>query len=252
MVDRGDLFLLKKVEKLNPIGDRILGLEDPKSLTKEEFYRSPDLLYHGAIGPFNFDPNFDYESPTYCDNTDGSQTLGAGFYTTPLLQCAENYSCARQGGGVKRRPFVIGVLPYKARVLDLRARGNREENAPVQKEFFEQWKEFYAKWLREINTDQPQYLRDMIEKYRQYLERLSSCQGFNLREMLETAPYPKACSRNLPSPPWAAAFSRFMIGLGYDGLVSVERGEGEWRNVSSPSYVFYNLSKVGTYESWHK
>ena len=71
----------------------------------------------------------------------------------------------------------------------------------------------------------------------------------DLRVMLETAPDPNLRSRYLPSPPWMKMFSNFMQQEGYDGIVYIEGGEGAKRQ-NSQSYVFYNLERVGTYDSW--
>lgn len=42
------------LREIEPIGDVILGEIDPRNLTREEFEKSPDLLFHGAKEYFNF------------------------------------------------------------------------------------------------------------------------------------------------------------------------------------------------------
>ena len=73
----------------------------------------------------------------------------------------------------------------------------------------------------------------------------------DLRVLLGTAPSKQIKSMNLPSPPWTVLFSDFMLEEGYDGLVYNEGGEGT-QGKGGTSYVFYNLKKIGTYESWHE
>ncbi len=68
--------------------------------------------------------------------------------------------------------------------------------------------------------------------------------------MLGTAPSKQVKSPNLPSPPWTMLFSEFMLAKGFDGLVYNEGGEGKYGK-GGTTYVFYNLKKIGTYESWH-
>ena len=42
------------------VGFIILGKNDPKQMTPEEFDHSPDLLYHGSAKEINFSPDYDY------------------------------------------------------------------------------------------------------------------------------------------------------------------------------------------------
>lgn len=95
----------------------------------------------------------------------------------------------------------------------------------------------------------------MENEYFSYLLRILKIQNLDLREMLGTAPLRanRKISLNYPAPPWVATFTQFMIEIGYDGLVFNEGGEtGFQKPVSGPSYVFYNLKKIGPYEYWHR
>lgn len=48
----------------------------------------------------------------------------------------------------------------------------------------------------------------------------------------------------------AELFPKFILGKGYDGLISIEGGD-DTRQKNPTSFVFFNLTKIGTYESWH-
>lgn len=63
---------------LEPIGVRVIGEVDPRTLTEEQFRNSPNLLFHGAKEDFVFSRDFDYEN----FQNPGGFTIGAGFYTT--------------------------------------------------------------------------------------------------------------------------------------------------------------------------
>lgn len=245
---------LRQSKNLEPIGVRILGDADPIRLTKEQFDRDPNLLYHGAASHFDFQPTFDYRAKEYCTNSDGSETLGEGFYTTDSAISAENYSLVRQYSG-EPQPIVMKVLPYQARVLDLRAATDPTVNAHVPTDFFNRWYEHYKKYFENqtIAENQPWHVRAMELEYWNFLNRtkrqVDTGESIDLRVMLGTAPFAKLQSPNWPSPCYMKLFSNFMVEQGYDGLVYVEGGEGA-KKQNSPSYVFYNLEKVGTYDSW--
>ncbi|MFZ5366268.1 MAG: hypothetical protein ACOZBZ_03145 [Patescibacteria group bacterium] len=235
---------------LEPIGDVILGKVDPKTLTKEEFAKSPDVLFHGAAKPFNYSPQYDYNSPEYYTEADGSQTIGQGFYTTNNREAAINYSSVRQLGE-KKEPVVLTLLPYQAKVLDLRAKNDNTRNASIPRTLFEKWRKFFTDYYHSSSRQNlPWYITSNEAEYLLYLARVSKLDQVDLRIMLETAPKAEVKSRNLPSPPWTNLFSNFMKQEGYDGLVYIEGGEDQSRK-GHASFVFYNLEKIGTYESWH-
>jgi hypothetical protein len=53
-----------------PLGERIIGLRDPRLMTKEEFDQSPEILYHGTSDPnFHYNPLFNYDSEEYINGT---------------------------------------------------------------------------------------------------------------------------------------------------------------------------------------
>jgi len=237
---------------IEPIGVRILGEVDPRTLSEEEFKKSADLLFHGAARAFEFFPNFDYHSEGYLRESDGSTTLGFGFYTVDTQQEAANYSVVRQHNS-EATPFVIEILPYQARVLDLRRKDDPSKNAPVPRELAEKWRKYYLEYYRNKKPREGNIgaLFDSSEaEYLAYLNRVMQLKEIDLRVLLESAPCREAGSRNLPSPLWAQLFSDFMLTEGYDGVVYNEGGEG--KSKGGATYVFYNLEKIGTFESWHK
>lgn len=235
---------------LEPVGPRIIGQVDPQTLSEEEFEQSSERLYHGAPRDFPFSQEFDYKSPTYALETAGSTTIGLGLYTTDLRSAAESYSSVR---GAEEEPIVIKtLLPYEARVLDLRATTDVSKNAPFPKALAEKWNIRYKKYITDRKPREGilgRHVDASEEKYAAYLDRVMNLPSIDLRVMLETAPQPQLKSRRLPSPPWTSTFSQFMREEGFDGLVYVEGGEGQNKQQSA-SYVFYNLRKIGTYESW--
>ncbi|GEM_PF-1409901 len=245
---------LKQSKNLEPIGPRTLGDVDPRRLTREQFDRDPNLLYHGAASHFDFQPTFDYRAAEYCTSSDGSETLGEGFYTTDSVDSAESYSLVRQYGD-ESQPIIMKVLPYQARVLDLRAATDPTVNVNVSTDFFNRWYEYYKKYFENqtITGNQPWHIRAMETEYWNFLNRAKKIvdrgESIDLRVMLDTAPFAKLQAHNWPSPCYMKLFSNFMIESGYDGLVYVEGGEGA-KKQNSPSYVFYNLEKVGTFDSW--
>lgn len=231
--------------KAEAMGVRMIGTIDPRTMTPEAFEQSPELLFHGASKAIDFSSEFDYRSEGYLTENDGSATLGFGFYTTNKKEEASNYSLVRQARA-DAPTVVMQVLPYQARVLDLRRKDNLSENAPVSKEFMTKWRERFlahrkTKKAREGNLGA---ILDSFEtEYAEYLNKMSSQSEIDLRTLLNTVRY--------PAPPWTLLFSDFMREEGYDGVIYNEGGEGQ-EGKGGASYVFYNLSKIGTYESWNK
>ncbi|OGL97453.1 hypothetical protein A2318_03575 [Candidatus Uhrbacteria bacterium RIFOXYB2_FULL_45_11] len=236
-----------------PIGDVILGMRDPREMTKEEFEKSPDILFHGSATPLEFRPVFNFRDDEYLRENDGSTTLGNGFYTTSSREDAECYSGVRKSQG-ETRQFVSEVLPFNARVLDLRWKDDKSKNAAVPTELAKAWTEYFSQYLKTRKPRENTWLGSMIEQmetdYPNFLQRALKEDSIDLRVLLQTSPHPKLQSKNLPSPVWSLLFSEFMISQGYDGLIYNEGGEG-W-NANDATRVFYNLKKIGTFESWQK
>lgn len=240
---------------LEPIGLRVVGEADPRTLTEEQFRNSPDLLFHGTATNFRFSRQFDYMSKDYYAKSDGSQTLGEGFYTTAERKAAENYSVVRLIGQ-EAVPVVLEVLPYRARVLDLRAKSEPSKTAPVPKDLFEKWYERFKAYYKDVvsRKNLPWHVHSAEAEYMSYLIKLQELRPTpDLRVMLGTAPTGtrEIPTLNYPSPHWMKLFSNFMVEEGYDGIVYNEGGEG--RNAKNhTTYVFYKLDKVGTFESWQE
>lgn len=239
------------------IGARILGEIDPRLLSQEQFEQSPDVLFHGSAQEVKFSPDFDYTSHDYLRDNDGSATLGFGFYAIANRTEAENYSLVRQADK-EAQPKVTSILPHEARVLDLRQEGDVTKNAPIPNELALQWKDTYRAYLdtrppREESSMTGEILNSLEQKYAEYLDQVVELEKVDLRQLLGTAPLrlEKAKSPNHGSPPWATLFSDFMVAEGYDGLIYNEGGEGK-DGQGGASYVFYNLEKIGTYESWQE
>ena len=234
------------------VGERILGDKDPRDLSQDEFDASPDLLFHGSAEALEFHSGFDYRSQKYLVDNDGSTTLGFGFYTTDSRLDATEYSRVRKFHSDSELN-VAGILPYQARVLDLRWNAETRRNAPFPKSLAQAWKRKFIEYLRS-RTPRKGNLGALLDgceaEYGLYLDRALNEKGIDLRVLLETAANVRLGSGNYPSPPWGYLFSDFMLQQGYDGLVYTEGGEGWGGSVAS--YVFYNLNKVGTFESWQK
>lgn len=233
-----------------PIGDRILGDIDPRTMTQQEFASSPDILFHGSAKPFKFRPVYSYQDTEYHKENDGSSTLGFGFYTSNSETEAHNYSNVRQGGKPELA-YVTPILPFQARVLDLRWKDDSIRNAPFPSDLAEAWKKaFFAYYNnRKPRTGNAGIIHDLMEnEYTNHLGKALKLKAVDLRVLLQTAGSPELKNSKYPGPPWTILFPEFMKSQGYDGLIYNEGGEG-WDS-HGPSFVFYNLEKVGTLESW--
>jgi len=238
-----------KEQKPEAVGVRIIGEVDPRTITREVFEKSPELLFHGSRKPINFSPEFNYGSKEYL-TASSSATLGLGFYAIADRNEAINYSNVRPSlsGSVQRD--VAHILPYKARMLDLRRKNKLNENAPVPRELVIKWRErFLADLKTKTRTESTESMLEEFQdewenEYTEFLNQIvTKNREVDLRTLLDTVRY--------PSPSWTALFSDFMREEGYDGVVYNEGGERK-EGRGGASYVFYNLSKIGTYENWNK
>jgi hypothetical protein len=231
------------------IGLITLGKKDPRQMTKPEFDSSPELLYHGSAKNVEFLQDYDYgDSEMYNRDAlgDGSTTLGIGFYTVRVRETAENYSRIRQNTISKgeTQPFVVNILPHQAKILDLRTKDDLHENGSFPRDLAVAWQQRFQRYLdqRQPPTDNlAQILYEWESDYAGYIEKIIGNEEIDLRHFLQTDRF--------PSPPWSYVFSRFMVEQGIDGIVYNEGGEGKEAK-SHASFVFYNLEKIGTWESW--
>lgn len=235
------------------IGEVVLGNVDPRNLTREEFDASPDLLFHGSPRPFKFDRRFDYNDPAYQEQDYGtSLTLGLGFYATDT-EDARDYAEVRAGYAAlsgEVDPFVAKLLPYQARCLDLRLASDPSENAPLSLDFVNKWAAYFTASLD--NEDrfaaaEPRfvhYFKGFESKYLAWLEGASDEEKTrDIQILLGT--------HKSPGPTWMVTFREFMLSEGYDGMIA-NQGSEKHDGKGVPSYVFYNLDKLGTYETWHE
>lgn len=224
--------------KSEPIGDIILGLTDPSKLTKEEFQRSPDLLFHGTGGdsPF-FSPDFDYSDPK---NESNSHMIGTGYYTTPKRKDAELFSLAR---GLNN-PVVVEILPYKAKMFDFRKKDDQSNNANVPPLFLDEWIESYKENIIKRDYKKLGHSGKAIDQA--YLSSLETrSKDMDLRQTLSTDGYGRVTEHCV------GIFTDFMLQKGYDGIIYIEGGDHS-EHINPLSVLFYNLKKIGTYETWNK
>lgn len=233
-----------------PYGKRIIGLEDPSNMTLQEFNNSKELLFHGSKEPLKYNPKFVYDDDFYTTQ-DGSLTLGVGIYTTTDQDQAKNYSYVRQIDPKDSPLYVTTLLPNQAVMLDLRERDSLAQNAPISKEMFERWREKYVRYYKNQDRSNLEwYINQFEAEYMIHLDNLSKYPDIDLRSMLWTGPDKRTQDGWYPGPPWVDLFNKFMTEEGYDGVIYIEDGEEEKRG-PSPTYCFYNLEKLGDYETWH-
>lgn len=240
---------IKEVDKkqLEPVGDVIIGKVNPQTLSQEEFQKSEELLFHGAESTFSFQRKIIAGS--------NSQTIGEGFYTTNERKNAELYSKIRRG--FKGEPIITEVLPYQAKMLDLRAKENRLLNAFVPQDlaqgylqyvkqlYSEKFPEGYTPDLttRPLPAEATDYMN--LSKYRSKLfELFREGKRVELRKLLSLT------GESSISEYGGKFFTDYMLGKGYDGLIYNEGGDHPEQKHTT-TYVFYNLEKIGTFETWH-
>lgn len=197
-----------------------------------------------------------------------SATIGKGFYATDR-ENAKLYSTAWG----QEEPIVITILPYKAKMLDLRRKTNLKVNGVFPTNLFSDYLKFcqdrFNSKFQEYNPNQDvefinsHSLEDdsvgeervkrvqkvySYEYFRQYLwnlEKLGKNQKpIELRRMLSLMDTGHA------SEYAGGMFAQFMMQQGYDGLIYFEGGDHP--DQKQPlSYVFYDPEVIGTYETWH-
>lgn len=257
---------LSRREYREPIGMRTIGSVDPRQLTQAEFLRSPECVYHGARSGFELDQYFDFsDAKNYRDTFlgEGGLTIGAGLYATPDRVAAEDYVQVR--GTHRGRLYTL--LPYKARMLDLRDKRDPRFNGEVPRELVEEWAEVVRAKCR-IEHEKAKQKSEltfgeelMLEWWDEYMNRLDCIvktgNTYSLRSILATGDDEDARQElprmhfTAPAPPWVVLWTKFMLYKGIDGVLYHEGGESD--NIeSSLNAVFYNMEKVGTYASWHR
>ena len=256
------------------IGVTILGSIDPRGLTRQEFQSLPEKVYHGhrKADGLGYEPGYDYEGDSFVlkDSQSGA-SLGQGLYTTDDLIQAQKYSVMRITNSSEENneiPAIIDTLvPYQARMLDLRLKDKKEENGSFPKQIAESWIKYYQSFMEYMEDEltkpvggDPSKIPDAwkvfhrmgtLDQYRRLLDEVISSDNLDLRDLLGTGAK-DAFSNSLNQvdhPPWMPLFTEFMKKSGFDGVIYNESGDAKHFGVAS-SYVFYNLNKIGTYESW--
>ena len=280
IVDDKDVEVKTKARE--PIGEVIIGKVDPSTLGRSEFTSSPDLLFHGAVEEFGFLRDFDYKG-----HFKHSMTTGAGFYATPKRRDAELFSIAF--GRKEEKPMVTEILPYEARMFDLRNRTDTSMNASVPQGMFRDYKKYIegihntkylgydpkedVKFVDSTLPDRtlPDFMSKAFDgfepviqpyseerkirgrrifnynastKYLRSLSWLESKDSIDLREMLSISGEARI------SEYASEYFRQFMLDQDFDGVIYNEGGDHPEHN-NPASYAFFNLDKIGTYETWH-
>lgn len=259
--------------KVEIVGVRVMGNVDPRGLTRQEFQSLPEKVYHGhgTEGGMRYDPNYDYDSDEFVEVNQSSATLGQGLYATDSLSEAQNYSVMRISRSASENPNIPTVIetlvPYQAKMLDLRSKADLNENGLFPREVADSWKSYYLSFMEYLEENISQqsgsnsskipevykyfYKNGLFGRYQELIDEVISSGRLDLRNLLGTGSsegFSNSFS-DLGYPPWMPLFSEFMKKSGFDGVVYNESGDASHFG-RAPSYVFYNLNKVGTYDSW--
>lgn len=239
------------------IGTVVIGNIDPHTISKAQISEHPNLLYHGSPNEFTYSHtgNFDeIKSPSL------SNDYGRGFYTTDDRSQAENYSRERSVIAL-HTPTVYEVIPYKARMLDVRDIKDPEKNGSLPAEFVDEWLKYLGEFGRDIGTlgtlsegfqklsklKAKIYHDNILNNLNRVLEARSGGQEIKIRTDNE---FPGIFDKDLNSL-LGIIFQKFMTDIGYDGMIYREGGEGKNRK-NLTGYVFYNYQAVDTYDGWQK
>ena len=145
-------------------------------------------------------------------------------------------------------------------MLDMRAKINPRRNAPVTKDFAQEWLSFYQDYFKsEFPTGKPDLegkplseqawianWHNITSSYQRLLKgRIASGDALVLRQLLDRSER----GRGTETEHAATLFTKFMLSKGYDGLIYNEGGD-RWDQEHTTSVVFYNPKKIGTYETW--
>jgi hypothetical protein len=230
-----------------PSGIHLIGKNDPRVMTASDFINSGEILYHPCQQAFTFTQQHDGSLPEYYLEGNTTQTLGQGFYTTPDRQESEMRSQAKIGLGAA--PIIMPLLPYQARVFDFRSRNNPQSNGAVPLSMAQRWLLYFTDYYRAPEHDNlPWIATEPEDRYFAYLKNILTSTSLDLRTMLGTASPSGAPQFTLPS--WSKVFSNFIMREGMDGIIYNEESLAH-PGQTSTIVVFYALSKIGTFESWH-
>ena len=244
----------KKVEQTpgTIVGDVMIGKIDPKTLTKEQFDTSNELIFHGANKAFTYSHTGEFDSSQSANNNPND--MGAGFYATDNYEQAVNYSQVR-ARITHTTPAVYSFLPFEAKMLDARDSTNTDYHGTLPSDFVKEWVNFLEasltndKYFSEMSPSGAAMVKEGIKE--QFLDRLKSdiSQGrpIQIRGDKQNPGIFNEYRNGLIDD----KFRDFMLSKGYDGMVYREAGEGEGGK-DLTGYVFYNPHAIDTFEGWQK
>lgn len=215
----------------------LIGDIDPSTLTKEEFDQQA-WLFHGARNPnFRVTETYDYYGKDYMNDA----TLGTGLYTTTDKELATNYARTRPNGTLWK------LMPFQARMLNLTSRDERMLTLTFPRELLDEWIDFAQPqiWDRARSEDVTHEVRDRLDEVLSRMAQLPTKQFVDLREdILDTGNGQLTVVDDI--------WKEFCQSKGFDGLIFVEGGDDAATRKNDRTYVFYNTSKIGTFEDWQR
>ncbi len=215
----------------------IIGDIDPSTLSKEEFEQKA-WLFHGARNPnFQVTETYDYYGKDYMDDA----TLGTGLYTTTDKELATNYASTRPNGTLWK------LMPFQARMLNLTSRDERMLNLTFPRELLDEWIDFAQPQIfnRAISGNVISEVQDRLIEVLSKMEKLPAKNEVDLRkDILGTGKGELTVIDDI--------WKEFCQSKGFDGLIFVEGGDGAATRKNDRTYVFYNSSKIGTFEDWQR
>mgnify|MGYP001161533936 CR=1 FL=1 len=149
---------------------------------------------------------------------------------------------------------MVAFLPYQATMLDVRDMHNRTENGYLPQSFIKAWLNFLENYINDQSNyrDMEDYLKKIFQEgaRTQFLEPLKK--RFLQGEKIKIREKPLlGIFANDENGLIDVIFQKFMLSLGYDGMIYREGGEGQKRKELT-GYVFYNYKAVDTYEGWQR
>jgi Fe-S cluster biosynthesis and repair protein YggX len=182
-------------------------------------------------------------------------------YTTDNKAQAENYSIVRSGRKLVQ-PIRIEFLPYQAVMLDVRKYDDQEDLGVLPEKFMEAWLKYLENYINEesivnLETHERTFLGTDMHKmamqrlYFRYYDSLLIAvrkkQRIDLRNYEDRSIF-SSTGNDLAS----RLFQKFMISIGFDGMIYREGGE-EWPGKENlTAYVFYNYAVVNTWQGWQE
>ena len=134
-------------------------------------------------------------------------------------------------------------------MYDFRNRADIGSNAPVPRELFDEYRHFIINTFTAKYPAVPSGYDPYYRSFKEYRSKLNELyfagKPIDLRQMLSLT------GETAHSEFGALHINKFMRQKGFDGLIYLEGGDHRNHRIPA-SYLFFNLHKLGTYESWHK